>query len=269
MPRKSCGCHHEARSRNKVGDLSGARPRGFDEQFGTNVIGHFFLTELLLPALTKSCEESKVPARVPHCFGRARVGPGKWDRVREYQRRTGARRVGQEQRKLSVSTGTLSLSQPDALTWEARTSLVRGYSTGRARSATSSSRITSRRRIRMCWCRAHSIPGAYSQTSSGIMYGTRYALELAATSSTNPETSSMGAFTQLWGGTVALPAQITTQYLVPWGKVGTADKRVSNAKLEEELVAYTESNPRSEKTPEAKNRDLRAQICRNPGNDFW
>ncbi|KAJ6487467.1 hypothetical protein C8R47DRAFT_979078 [Mycena vitilis] len=37
-----------------------------DLQFGTNVIGHFFFTELLLPALAKSHEETKIPARVLH-----------------------------------------------------------------------------------------------------------------------------------------------------------------------------------------------------------
>ncbi|KAJ7205901.1 hypothetical protein C8J57DRAFT_1404980, partial [Mycena rebaudengoi] len=34
--------------------------------------------------------------------------------------------------------------------------------------------------------------------------------------------ASMGAYTQLWAGTVATPAQITGQYLIPWAKVGKA-----------------------------------------------
>ncbi|KAJ6549157.1 NAD-P-binding protein [Mycena sp. CBHHK59/15] len=48
----------------------------------------------------------------------------------------------------------------------------------------------------------------------------------------------MGAHTQLWAGTVATPAQITGQYVVPWGQVGKPDKRALNTKLEEEVVAY-------------------------------
>ncbi|KAJ7237703.1 NAD(P)-binding protein [Mycena haematopus] len=40
--------------------------QGYDLQFGTNVLGHFFLTELLLPALTASHAHSSVPARVIH-----------------------------------------------------------------------------------------------------------------------------------------------------------------------------------------------------------
>ncbi|KAJ7486351.1 hypothetical protein B0H11DRAFT_1913638 [Mycena galericulata] len=39
----------------------------------------------------------------------------------------------------------------------------------------------------------------------------------------------MGAYTQLWGATVATPGQINGQ-----GKVGKADKRTMNAKMEEE-----------------------------------
>ncbi|KAJ7347303.1 hypothetical protein DFH08DRAFT_809063 [Mycena albidolilacea] len=65
----------------------------------------------------------------------------------------------------------------------------------------------------------------------------------------------MGAYTQLWGATVAPPAQITgqvhayiaishgnpkltVQYLVPWGKVGKADKRTKDTELESEVIAY-------------------------------
>ncbi|KAJ7111722.1 hypothetical protein C8R44DRAFT_882782 [Mycena epipterygia] len=50
--------------------------------------------------------------------------------------------------------------------------------------------------------------------------------------------ASMGAYTQLWGATVATPTQITGQYLIPWGKVGKADKRTLNTMLEDEVVAY-------------------------------
>ncbi|KAJ7116270.1 hypothetical protein C8R43DRAFT_1137945 [Mycena crocata] len=39
-------------------------PQGHDIQFGTDVIGHYFLTELLLPALTASYEATQVAARI-------------------------------------------------------------------------------------------------------------------------------------------------------------------------------------------------------------
>ncbi|KAJ6545988.1 hypothetical protein DFH09DRAFT_1508206, partial [Mycena vulgaris] len=51
--------------------------QGYDFQFGTNVLGHFYLTELLLPALTKSCEETKVRARIINISSRVHTAePG-------------------------------------------------------------------------------------------------------------------------------------------------------------------------------------------------
>ncbi|KAJ7491400.1 NAD(P)-binding protein [Mycena galericulata] len=40
--------------------------QGYDLQFGTNTLGHFFLTELLLPALTESHAHFSAPARIIH-----------------------------------------------------------------------------------------------------------------------------------------------------------------------------------------------------------
>ncbi|KAF8172579.1 hypothetical protein K438DRAFT_2056238 [Mycena galopus ATCC 62051] len=50
------------------------------------------------------------------------------------------------------------------------------------------------------------------------------------------EPQSLGGYQ--WGATVVTPAQITAQYLVPWGKVEVADPRASNTKLEEEVMPY-------------------------------
>ncbi|KAJ7642268.1 NAD(P)-binding protein [Roridomyces roridus] len=50
----------------------------YDLQFGTNVLGHFFFTELLLPALKKSYEETQIPARVINVSSVGhRYAPGK------------------------------------------------------------------------------------------------------------------------------------------------------------------------------------------------
>ncbi|KAJ7737827.1 NAD(P)-binding protein [Mycena maculata] len=52
------------------------------------------------------------------------------------------------------------------------------------------------------------------------------------------ELGRMGAYTQLWGATVATAAQINGQYLVPWCKIGQADKRATNTELQEEVITY-------------------------------
>ncbi|KAJ6620241.1 hypothetical protein B0H10DRAFT_2175766 [Mycena sp. CBHHK59/15] len=127
--------------------------QNFDLQFGTNVIGHYFLTDLLLPALKASYEESKIPARV---INTSSMG-----------------------HQFAPSTGIEFVS-------------LKG---GPERDA---------------WVK-----------KAGSFMG-----------------PCMGAHTQLWAGTVATPAQITGQYVVPWGQVGKPDKRALNTKLEEEVVAY-------------------------------
>jgi hypothetical protein len=64
----------------------------------------------------------------------------------------------------------------------------------------------------------------------------------------------MGAYTQLWGATIVSPEEINGevhigfsdrvqvlilwQFLVPWGKIGSADERASNRELEDEVIAY-------------------------------
>ncbi|KAJ7851041.1 hypothetical protein B0H14DRAFT_3451615 [Mycena olivaceomarginata] len=48
----------------------------------------------------------------------------------------------------------------------------------------------------------------------------------------------MGAYTQLWGATIVSPEEINGKFLVPWGKIGSADERASNKELEDERVTY-------------------------------
>ncbi|KAJ6597943.1 hypothetical protein B0H10DRAFT_2231808 [Mycena sp. CBHHK59/15] len=51
----------------------------------------------------------------------------------------------------------------------------------------------------------------------------------------------MGALTQLWAAPMALPAEIMGQYLIPWARIaprGVVDPRSSNATLENELVDH-------------------------------
>ncbi|KAJ6577009.1 NAD-P-binding protein [Mycena vulgaris] len=111
-------------------------------KFGTNVIGHFFLTELLVSALTKSYEKTKVPARVIHTSS-----------------------AGHE---FGLKGG------PERDAWVKNTGgfIAPWHTAG--------------------WMRA---------PTNSVLYP-----------------APMGAYTQLWGATVATPAQITGQYLLSWGR---------------------------------------------------
>ncbi|KAJ6577018.1 NAD-P-binding protein [Mycena vulgaris] len=183
-----------------------------DLQFGTNVIGHFFLTELLVPALTKSYEETKVPARVINTSSTGhQFAPG--DGMAYISLKGGPERDAWVKK-------TGSFMAPWRLYGESKIGniLISNYF-----AKTYSGVLVS--------CAVH--PGGIK---TELQRHSASWMQVLANLFLYP--APMGAYTQLWGATVATPAQITGQYLVPWGKVGKADKRASSTKLESEVIAY-------------------------------
>ncbi|KAJ7051102.1 NAD(P)-binding protein [Mycena amicta] len=156
--------------------------QGYDMQFGTNVIGHYLLTTLLLPALRKAATDT-VPARVIHVSSGAHpLAPGRgveFASIKDSPEREAWRLYGQSKIGNIFLGNYFAKTYPDFLVS----------------------------------CSLH--PGAIRS-----------------------ELQRMGALTQLWGATVATPAQVTGQYLMPWGRVAKPDKRAFDTKLEEEVIAY-------------------------------
>ncbi|KAJ7809844.1 NAD-P-binding protein [Mycena olivaceomarginata] len=183
-----------------------------DLQFGTNVIGHFFLTELLLPALAKSHEETKVPARIINVSSSGHTfAPGNgMDFV--------SLKAGPERDAWVKKKG--SFMAPWALYGESKIGniFISNYF-----AKTHADVLVS--------CALH--PGGIRTELQRHAAGWQQVL-----SNYLLFPAPMGAYTQLWGATVATPAQITAQYLIPWGKVGKADKRTKDTKLEGEVIAY-------------------------------
>ncbi|KAJ6557546.1 NAD-binding protein [Mycena capillaripes] len=174
-----------------------------DLQFGTNVIGHFFLTELLV--------ETKIPARVLHTSSSGHAfAPGNG---MEFE----SLKDGSERDAWVKKKG--SFKGPWALYGESKIGniFISNYF-----AKTHSDVLVS--------CALH--PGGIK---TELQRHTAGWLQVLGNALLYP--APMGAYTQLWGATVATPAQITGQYLVPWGKVGKADKRVSSQKLEDEVIA--------------------------------
>ncbi|KAJ7909046.1 hypothetical protein B0H13DRAFT_2330750 [Mycena leptocephala] len=186
--------------------------QGYDLQFGTNVIGHFLFTELLLPALTKSYDETKVPARVLHTSSTMHNNaPG--NGIEFVSVKGGSERDAWVKKK-----GNLMVRVPLYGQSKLGNILISNYF-AKAHSAI------------LVSCAVH--PGPIKTELS------RHAPAwLPAIGNLFVYPAPFGAYALLWGATVATPAQVTGQYLVPWGKVGTPDKRSTNAKLEEELIAY-------------------------------
>ncbi|KAJ7269678.1 NAD-P-binding protein [Mycena rebaudengoi] len=186
--------------------------QNYDLQFGTNVIGHFFLTELLLPALTASYNETKVPARVLHVSsGGHKLAPGSGMEIASI-------RGGSERDAWVKKTGSLI-------------SRARLYGQSKIGNIVISNYYAKTHSDVLVSCALH--PGGIR---TELQRHAPTFLQRVGNMFLYP--APMGAYTQLWGATVATPAQITGQYLVPWGKVGQADKRASNTKLEAEMVEY-------------------------------
>ncbi|KAJ7630225.1 NAD(P)-binding protein [Roridomyces roridus] len=205
--------------------------QGHDLQFGTNVLGHFFFTELLLPALTKSYEHSngKVPARIitTSSIGH-HAAPGCGFDV------------------ASLRDG------PERDAWiKKRVASWRPYLYGRSKIGN----------IYMAnyWAKAHSDvlvscsvhPGAIRlicpQTHDGSIAAPPSHRVLAPIVRTflsfvlrdsDELLNRRGALPQLWAATAATPAQITGQYVLPWGVIGKANKRTADTKVEREMIEY-------------------------------
>ncbi|KAJ7096996.1 hypothetical protein C8R43DRAFT_262420 [Mycena crocata] len=183
-----------------------------DLQFGTNVIGHYFLTALLLPALTKSYEENQVPARVIHTTSvGASFAPGNGIDF------------------VSLKGG------PERNAWLAKVGSFKGpwnlYGESKLGNILVSNYFAKTHSDVLVSCSVH--PGGIK--SDLQRHGAGW-LQLMSRAFLYP--TPFGAYTQLWGGTVATPAQITGQYLVPWGKIGTPDKRALDTKLEAAVITY-------------------------------
>lgn len=184
-----------------------------DLQFGTNVIGHFFLTELLIPALTKSFEATQVPARVltTSSIGH-QLAPGNGiDFV--------SLKGGPERDAWLKTTGSGL-----AGSW-------RLYGESKMGNVFMSNYFAAKYAGVLVSCAVHPGPIKSELGRDSPMY-------LRAVSTLLFYPAPMGAYTQLWGATVATPAEINGQFLVPFGKVGKADARAADAAVQERVIAY-------------------------------
>ncbi|KAJ6576263.1 hypothetical protein B0H10DRAFT_2103151 [Mycena sp. CBHHK59/15] len=190
--------------------------QGYDLQFGTNVIGHFFLTELLIPAFTASYEHSKVPARVVHVssFAHNLAPPAGIEFA--------SLKSGPERDALIKKWG--KLSAPATLYGQSKLGNI----------LTANWNAKEYKNILVA-CSIH--PGAIRSDLLQHMPSWQGIVWNAVMAYPTP----MGALTQLWAGTTASPAEINGEYLIPWARIAPADvrgKAARNSKLESEMIAY-------------------------------
>ncbi|KAJ7278990.1 NAD(P)-binding protein [Mycena rebaudengoi] len=159
-----------------------------DLQFGTNTIGPYFLTELLLPALTASYNETKIPARVINTSS-------------------------DTHNQLASGIDFTSLKAgPERDAWIKNAGSVMGpmklYGESKLGNIFVSNYFAKTHSSVLVSCALH--PGIV-KTDVGRHVGgfMRFIMNSMGV------TPAKGAYTQLWAGTVAKPEEINGQYVVP------------------------------------------------------
>ncbi|KAF8516360.1 NAD(P)-binding protein [Gautieria morchelliformis] len=198
--------------------------QGYDLQFGVNVLGHYYLTMLLLPALERSTTANGVKARVVNTTS------------------SGHTYATGEGIELSVLK---SGPERDAQIKKWGSSKVPGC--GAQWHLYGLSKMGNILFTHLLNRHHHDKVAAWSVHPGGIStelqrYGN--ALEKSmANALLRP--APYGALTQLWAGTMPEAEDVVGAYLIPWARVGTVDPRATNEKTQDNLLAYLEDQMKS------------------------
>ncbi|KAF7326731.1 Short-chain dehydrogenase/reductase family protein [Mycena venus] len=194
--------------------------QNIDLQFGTNVVGHFFLTELLIPALFSSAKTRGLPARIINVSSsghrNAPLGPGI-----DFASLSG----GHQRDELIATWGT-----------KAPTYLYGQSKLGNILISNHFAAKSDDTQIISTALHPGGIRTELRRYGGGIMHTIKNKLLYPP---------SMGTLTQLWAATVAPAAAINGQYLVPWAQIAPGDgadldQRAANLALRDELITWLE-----------------------------
>ncbi|KAJ7209097.1 NAD-P-binding protein [Mycena rebaudengoi] len=193
---------------NPPGDQLTAQ--GYDLQFGTNVIGHFYLTKLLLPVLletAKSSPDGKARVVNTSSFAHTMVGGIDYDTLRDSpQRRKIGSQILYNQSKLGNVVVSAELARRYGEQGLVSTSLNPGnLKTDLARHWTSPGRMVAKL----------------------FVYPLLYPVAL-------------GALTQLYAGTMPQGTELNGKYLLPWARIGTARPESQDEETGKKLWAWLE-----------------------------
>ncbi|KAH9895233.1 NAD-P-binding protein [Cubamyces lactineus] len=183
---------------------------GFDMQFGTNVLGHFYLTQLLIPLLLSGASHSPDGrARVINTssIGHTMVSDIDFDTLREHPKRKkfGTHRL-HYQSKFAMVVFSNELQRRYGDQGIISVSLHPGdLKTDGKRQVSSIERML----------------------SSPLLHP-----------------ASMGALTQLWAGTSVDGLGLGGEYLVPWARIGQAKGEANERTIGKKLWAWMEHHTR-------------------------
>ncbi|KAJ7120197.1 NAD(P)-binding protein [Mycena epipterygia] len=181
-----------------------------DLPFGTTVIGHYFLTTLLLPALAASHAASGVPARIIN------LSSSSHKLVTD---------IHLPALKRGPARDTwLKAQGPFAAPWSL-------YGTSKLGNIVMSNYFARKHADILVSCAVN--PGSIQTGLQRHMTGL---VKFLVSITLAP--AELGVHTQLWAGTTASPAQITGQFLFPYARIGKASPAAASSKLEIATIAY-------------------------------
>ncbi|KAJ7481813.1 NAD-binding protein [Mycena latifolia] len=189
--------------------------QNFDLQFGTNVLGHFFFTELLIPALRAAHAASGVPARV--------VTTSSWGH------NFAPKPTGFEMESLKQSKAR----DAQLKKWGGLMAPWRLYGQSKLGNIVISNYFAHKYGDFLVSTAVH--PGFISTELGRCGQRITFRMLYAA---------SMGASTQIWAGTTASGADIQGQYLIPWARIagpGVATKASRSPETETLLIEYMQN----------------------------
>ncbi|KAI0783505.1 NAD-P-binding protein [Abortiporus biennis] len=177
---------------------------GYDLQWGTNVIGHFFFTYLLLPALTAGARSSPDSySRVVHTSSSAAYACGiDWDTLRDGKKR---RSTGDQMLYGQSKLGNAIVAHEFAKRYSDQG--VLSYSCNPGNLSTDLYQWAS--------------PRVRNFLNTYILYPVSY-----------------GALTQLWAGTMPETIQYNGEFLIPWARKGRCRDEVYDPVVGEKLWNY-------------------------------
>ncbi|KAJ8519920.1 hypothetical protein ONZ45_g3153 [Pleurotus djamor] len=179
---------------------------GYDLQVGTNALGHFYFTKLLLPTLVATAEQTGVPSRVMNTTSSAVYEAFSFDFT--------TFKDGPQRRKKDV--------------W---------FMYCQSKFANLVFAIELNRRYGKKGIVSAGIDPGLIKTDLQRTFGTalRTVFDMLA------HDVSKGALSQLWGGTIADENAIKGQFIVPWARVSKMHRTSENPELGQKLWEWFES----------------------------
>ncbi|KAI0745540.1 NAD(P)-binding protein [Earliella scabrosa] len=180
---------------------------GYDLQFGTNVLGHFYLTQLLIPVLLSGAPDQRARVINTSSMGHTSVSGIDFDTLKEHGKR---KKLGTQKLYFQSKFATVVFANE----------LHRRYGDQGIVSVS-----------------LH--PG---NLKTDLQRHVSSIEKVLSAPLLHP--ASMGALTQLWAGTSPEGIGLGGQYLVPWARLGTAKEETQDARLGKKLWAWMEAQVR-------------------------